>query len=70
MQVEREALETAVTLADQYIKTTALPAAAVQLMDRACALVQLVTQEQVANLPEVPPTAVLTATTCWSRPAS
>jgi ATP-dependent Clp protease ATP-binding subunit ClpC len=51
--VERAALETAVTLADQYIKTTALPAAAVQLMDRACALVHLVTQEQLANLPQV-----------------
>ena len=48
-------VETAVTLADQYIKTTALPAAAVQLMDfRACALVHLVTQEQLANLPDVP----------------
>ncbi len=51
--VTREALDTAVTLASQYIKTTALPASAVQLADRACALVRMVTQQHVANLPEV-----------------
>jgi len=53
IEVTREGLETAVTLAGQYIKTIALPAAAVQLADRACALVRLVTQEHVANLPQV-----------------
>jgi ATP-dependent Clp protease ATP-binding subunit ClpC len=53
IEVTREGLETAVALAAQYIKTTALPAAAVQLADRACALVRLVTQEHVANLPQV-----------------
>ena len=53
VEVMREALETAVTLASQYIKTTALPAAAVQLADRSCALVRMVTQEHAANLPEV-----------------
>ncbi|PIE81227.1 MAG: hypothetical protein CSA11_05505 [Chloroflexi bacterium] len=53
IEVTREALETAVTLANQYIKTIALPAAAVQLADRACAIVRLVTQEHVANLPQV-----------------
>jgi ATP-dependent Clp protease ATP-binding subunit ClpA len=53
IEVTREALETAVTLASQYIKTIALPAAAVQLADRACAIVRMVTQEHVANLPQV-----------------
>lgn len=51
--VTREALDTAVTLAGQYIKTVALPAAAVQLADRACAIVRMVTREHVANLPDV-----------------
>jgi ATP-dependent Clp protease ATP-binding subunit ClpC len=53
VEVTREALETAVSLAAQYIQTIALPAAAVQLADRACALVRLVTQEHITNLPEV-----------------
>jgi ATP-dependent Clp protease ATP-binding subunit ClpC len=53
IEVTREALETAAQLASQYIKTIALPAAAVQLADRACALVRMVTQEHVANLPQV-----------------
>ncbi|MBK8989135.1 MAG: ATP-dependent Clp protease ATP-binding subunit [Chloroflexi bacterium] len=53
IEVTRESLETAVTLAGQYIKTIALPAAAVQLADRACALVRMVKQEHIANLPQV-----------------
>jgi ATP-dependent Clp protease ATP-binding subunit ClpC len=53
VEVTREALETAVTLAAQYIQTIALPAAAVQLADRACALVRLVTQQHITNLPDV-----------------
>jgi ATP-dependent Clp protease ATP-binding subunit ClpC len=53
VEVTAEALETAVSLANQYIKTIALPAAAVQLADRACALVRLVTQEHITNLPDV-----------------
>jgi ATP-dependent Clp protease ATP-binding subunit ClpC len=55
IEVTREALETAVILASQYIKTTALPAAAVQLADRASAIVHMVKDEHVANLPEVEP---------------
>jgi ATP-dependent Clp protease ATP-binding subunit ClpC len=55
IEVSREALETAATLANQYIKTIALPAAAVQLADRACALIRMVTQEHTANLPQVTP---------------
>jgi ATP-dependent Clp protease ATP-binding subunit ClpC len=53
IEVTREALETAVSLAAQYIQTIALPAAAVQLADRASALVRLVAQEHIINLPEV-----------------
>jgi ATP-dependent Clp protease ATP-binding subunit ClpC len=44
IEVTREALEMAARLADQYIKTTSLPAAAVQLADRAAALVRLASQ--------------------------
>lgn len=53
VEVRREALETAVNLAGQYIKSIALPAAAVQLADRSCALVRMVTQEHMAGLPQV-----------------
>ena len=53
LQIEWEALETAVQIASQYIKTVALPASAVQLADRACALVRMVTAAHIANLPEV-----------------
>jgi ATP-dependent Clp protease ATP-binding subunit ClpC len=55
VEVSREALETAATLASQYIKTVALPAAAVQLADRSCALVRMAAQEHIANVPEVEP---------------
>lgn len=41
IEVTRDALETAAALAGQYIKTIALPAAAVQLADRAAAQVRL-----------------------------
>lgn len=47
LTVTREALETAVSLASQYIQNVALPASAVQLADRACALVSLIQQEQI-----------------------
>jgi ATP-dependent Clp protease ATP-binding subunit ClpC len=54
VEVTREAMETAVTLAGQYIKSVALPAAAIQLLERSCALVHMVTQEHLLNLPEIP----------------
>jgi ATP-dependent Clp protease ATP-binding subunit ClpC len=44
IQVSPKALETAVTLADQYIKTTALPASAMQLINRASAMVSMVSK--------------------------
>ena len=47
LTVTREALETAVSLASQYIQNVALPASAVQLADRACALVRLIREEQL-----------------------
>jgi ATP-dependent Clp protease ATP-binding subunit ClpC len=53
IEVWPDSLETAATLADQYIKTIALPAAAVQLVDRACALVSMVTQDHALSLPDV-----------------
>lgn len=43
--VERSGLETAVSLASQYIQNLSLPASAVQLVDRACALVRLIQHE-------------------------
>ncbi|MFN2135055.1 MAG: AAA family ATPase [Candidatus Promineifilaceae bacterium] len=53
VEVARDALETAVPLAAQYIRSVVLPASAVQLMDRSCALVHMATQEHLANLPDV-----------------
>jgi ATP-dependent Clp protease ATP-binding subunit ClpC len=44
LEVTREALEAAATLAHQYIKGVALPAGAVQLADRAAAQVRMVRQ--------------------------
>lgn len=52
LQVDRSAMETAVSLADQYIKNLALPASAMQILNRACALVRMVEQEHDANMPD------------------
>ena len=52
IEVAREALEAAATLADQYVKSVALPAAAVQLADRAAAMVRMATEEHAARLGE------------------
>ncbi len=41
IEVQVDALDTAAQMAGQYIKTTALPGAAIQLVDRACALVKM-----------------------------
>jgi ATP-dependent Clp protease ATP-binding subunit ClpC len=53
IEVSSEALTTAANLAAQYIQTAVLPAAAVQLLDRACAMVRAVTQQHQRHLPEV-----------------
>jgi ATP-dependent Clp protease ATP-binding subunit ClpC len=52
IQVSPDALETAVNLAGQYIKTTVLPASAVQLADRACAMVSMATKGQTIHVSE------------------
>ncbi len=53
IQVQVQALETSVDLADRYIKSIALPASAVQLLDRACAFVSILTSEHAGRLPDV-----------------
>ncbi len=53
VEMTQDGLSAAANLAHQYIKTTPLPASALQLADRACALVRLVRQEHIANLPQV-----------------
>ncbi len=42
VQIQLNALETAVTLANQYIKTSSLPASALQVLNRAAALVKYI----------------------------
>ncbi|MGD2077744.1 MAG: ATP-dependent Clp protease ATP-binding subunit [Chloroflexota bacterium] len=53
IEVSDAAFTTAADLADRYLKTVAMPAAAVQLVDRACALVAMVAREHEQNLPDV-----------------
>jgi ATP-dependent Clp protease ATP-binding subunit ClpC len=57
IEVTRQALETAATVADQYIKNVALPAGAVQLADRAAAQVRMAGQERAARLGDGPAVA-------------
>jgi ATP-dependent Clp protease ATP-binding subunit ClpC len=47
--VEPDALETAARLAGQYLKTSALPGSAVQLADRACALVRMAAEGHLVH---------------------
>jgi ATP-dependent Clp protease ATP-binding subunit ClpC len=49
IEVTRDALATAANLADQYLRSTALPSSAVQLADRAAAQVRMVAQSQVTR---------------------
>jgi ATP-dependent Clp protease ATP-binding subunit ClpC len=53
IEVTPTALETAVSLADRYVKDVALPASAMHLAERACALVSLVHKQHDMNLPNV-----------------
>jgi ATP-dependent Clp protease ATP-binding subunit ClpC len=48
-----DVLKTAVTLAGQYLTTQPLPGAAVQLLHRACAVVRMSTQSDLAFKPDV-----------------
>ncbi len=53
IEVVDEALETAADLAGRYLKAVAMPAAAVQLVDRASALVAMHAREHEQSLPDV-----------------
>jgi ATP-dependent Clp protease ATP-binding subunit ClpC len=53
IEVSTEALEIAANLAGQYIRNPVLPASAVQLLDRGCAMVSMVATGHAFNLPEV-----------------
>lgn len=61
VEVDLAALETAVQLAHQYIQTIALPASAVRLADRACALVRMAMSSSQAAYPGVQPNGRLDA---------
>ncbi len=61
VEVSLAALETAVQLANQYIQTIALPASAVRLADRACALVRMAMSSPQAAYPGVQPNGRLDA---------
>ena len=50
LMVTSDSLETAVNMADQYIKNASLPASALHIVERACALVRLVGQGHELNL--------------------
>ncbi len=53
--IKADALAAAANLADQYLKNTAMPAAAVQLVHHACALVKMVIEEHLETHYEVAP---------------
>ncbi len=61
VEVSLAALETAVQLASQYIQTIALPAAAVRLADRACALVRMALSNPQTAYPGIQPNGRLDA---------
>lgn len=61
VEVSLAALETAVQLAGQYIQTIALPAAAVRLADRACALVRMAISSPQTAYPGIQPNGRLDA---------
>ncbi|MBX3060787.1 MAG: ATP-dependent Clp protease ATP-binding subunit [Anaerolineae bacterium] len=61
VEVDLAALETAVQLAHHYIQTIALPASAVRLADRACALVRMAMSSSQAAYPGVQPNGRLDA---------
>jgi ATP-dependent Clp protease ATP-binding subunit ClpC len=53
LRVDQSALEAAATLAKRYLAEAVLPAAAIQLLHRACALLQMGTQPHLAFRPEI-----------------
>jgi ATP-dependent Clp protease ATP-binding subunit ClpC len=54
IEVDDESFETATDLAGRYLKTVVLPASAVQLVDRASAIVAMYSSGHELTLPEVP----------------
>ncbi len=59
--IAEDSLPSAATLAQRYLSGTPLPGAAVHLLHRACALVRMSTQEQLAFRPQVTTDAQLDA---------
>jgi ATP-dependent Clp protease ATP-binding subunit ClpC len=53
IELSPEALSTAADIASRYIQTIALPASAIQLLDRACAMLSLVAMDHSMTLPNV-----------------
>lgn len=49
LTIDRQALETAATIAGQYLKNVGLPAGAIQLAERACATLRLATQQKLSR---------------------
>ncbi|MCD6554361.1 MAG: ATP-dependent Clp protease ATP-binding subunit [Anaerolineae bacterium] len=61
LSITAEGLRTAATLAKRYLSPTPLPGAAVHLMHRACALVRMAAQSQLAFRPDLAADARLDA---------
>jgi ATP-dependent Clp protease ATP-binding subunit ClpC len=61
LRVDGAALEAAASLAKRYLRGAVLPASAIQLLHRACALVRMSQQPHLAFRPEVPDDARLDA---------
>jgi ATP-dependent Clp protease ATP-binding subunit ClpC len=59
LSIAAGAPSTAAVMAARYLSANALPGAAIQLMHRACALVRMSTQTDLAYKPEVKPDATL-----------
>ena len=70
--IQREALDKAAQLAAQYLKTTALPSAALQLLNRACALVKMAGEGHLSELgvsadSQLSPEDVMVATSIMAK---
>ena len=61
LRIAEESLPVAANLAKRYLSATPLPGAAVHLLHRACALVRMSTQRELAFRPQLPPDARLDA---------
>jgi ATP-dependent Clp protease ATP-binding subunit ClpC len=59
LQIAAGTTSTLATMAARYLTATPLPGAAMQLLHRACALVRMSTQKDLAYRPDAPPDATL-----------